>query len=464
MGRGSVMLVSTLLGWAVLGSCAGSSLRSSTEPPPNIVLFLADDLGIGEVGAWGQKELQTPNIDALAAEGVRFTEFRSSAAVCGPARCSLMTGYHNGHCRLDDNDSDYLRTADITLAERLREVGYATGLFGKWGLSWDHQAESWPNAQGFDRFFGYRDQRHAHNFYPEYLISDTDSLRLGNVVPGAGRMGTGRATIRRDYAPDLIADAAFDWLRSNAERPFFLYWATTLPHVNSERIRDPDGGYEVPSLGRYADRTDWPLAKRSYAAQVDRLDGDLGRLRGLLDSLGVADRTIVIFLSDNGATFLRIADDGTSDIAGRWFDGTADYRGFKGDLYDGGLRVPAIVHWPGVTKANGERGVAVDFTDLHATLLAVAGAAPTPGIDGRSFLASLRGQGPTEVHPHQVWYSPDRRQSAVLAGSWKAVWVRDSMQLFDLATDPGERNDVRSAHPDIARRLDAIRVAEDGRQ
>jgi arylsulfatase A-like enzyme len=375
-----------------------------------------------------------------------------------------MTGYHNGHCRLDDNDSDYLRSDDITLAERLREQGYATGLFGKWGLSWDSEGESWPNTQGFDRFFGYRDQRHAHNFYPEYLISDTDSVRLGNVVPGAGRMGTGRATIRRDYAPDLISGAAFDWVRANADRPFFLYWATTLPHVNSERIHDPDGGYEVPSLGRYADRADWPLAKRGYAAQVERLDDDLGRLRSLLDSLGIADRTMVVFLSDNGATFLRIADDGVSDVAGRWFDGTADYRGFKGDLFDGGLRVPAILHWPGVTQPGTERSIAVDFTDLHATLLAVAGATPTPGIDGRSFLASLRGQGPMQLRSNMVWYSPDRRQSAVLEGSWKAVWGRDSMQLFDLATDRAELRDVKAEHPEVAARLDSIRLAEDGRR
>lgn len=448
----------------LLAACAGLPRGGLPEPPPNIVVFLADDLGIGEVGAWGQREIVTPHIDRLAREGMRFSEFRSSAAVCGPARCSLMTGYHNGTCRLDDNDNDYLRTGDVTLAERLRNAGYATGLFGKWGLSWDSQPESWPNAQGFDAFYGFRDQVHAHNFYPEYLLSNADSVRLRNVVPNANAKGAGRATVRLDYAPTLIRERAFEFVRANHARPFFLYWATILPHINNEgsRAGEADGGYEVPDLGPYAGKP-WHEAKKSYAAQVHLLDQDLGALRQLLDSLGVAKRTLIVFLSDNGATFLRRGDDGTSDIVGRWFDGTQGYRGFKGDLYDGGLRVPGIAYWPGKTRPGSVTSIQVDFADLHATLVAASGLRPPGEISGRSFLPALTGTGSFALRPYQVWYSPDRRQAAVLEGRWKAVWQRDTMRVFHLDRDPGERMDLRAREPAVAARLDSLRRVEDRR-
>lgn len=442
---------------------AGCAPAAPATGRPNIVVFLADDLGIGELGAWGNREIATPNIDRLAAAGVRLTQVRSSAAVCGPARCSLMLGLHNGHCRLDDNDNDYLRPADVTLAERLGAAGYATGLFGKWGLSWDSRPESWPNAQGFDTFFGYRDQVHAHNFYPEWLIDGPDSLRTRNEVPGANAKGAGRATVRLDYAPTLMRDRAFAFVRASRNRPFFLYWATNLPHINNEGSRNQaDDGYEIPSLGQYADRP-WPEGKRSYAAQVSLLDAHLGELRRLLDSLGIADRTLILFLSDNGATFLRRSNDGTTDIIGRWFDGTQSFRGFKGDLYEGGLRVPGIAYWPGHTRAGTESDAAVDFADVHATVVAAAGLPVPDGIDGRSFLPVLTGAGSFSPRPHFVWYSPDRDQSAVLEGAWKAVWMRDTMRLFDLNTDPGEQHDQVTTRPEVARRLDSLRQAEDRR-
>ncbi|MCA0375295.1 MAG: sulfatase-like hydrolase/transferase [Gemmatimonadetes bacterium] len=437
---------------------------TARETRPNIIVLLADDLGIGEVGAWGQTELATPNIDRLAREGLRFTEFRSSAAVCGPARCSLMTGLHNGRCRLDDNDNDYLRPDDVTLAERLKQAGYATALIGKWGLSWDSRPESWPQAQGFDTFFGYRDQVHAHNFFPEYLLDGTDSLRTRNVVPAPRGMGSGSASVRRDYAPDLMKARAFDFVRAHASTPFFLFWATNLPHIHNEtRTMAPDGGYETNTLGPYATRP-WPLPKKGYAAQVHLLDEGLGQLRALLDSLGVSEHTLIVFLSDNGATFLKGPHDGSNDVIGRWFNGTQGYRGFKGDLYDGGLRVPGIVHWPGVVRAGSASAARVDFTDLHATLVEVAGQPAPPAITGRSFLPVLTGRGRHIPQPYQVWYSPDRSQSAVLEGRWKAVWMRDSLHLFDVVQDPGERQDRSATEPAIAARLDAIRRAEDQRR
>jgi arylsulfatase A-like enzyme len=446
------------------GRPAPDPSASRTGDRPNIVVLLADDLGIGEVGAWGQLDVKTPHIDQLARDGMKFTEFRSSAAVCGPARCSFMTGFHNGRCRLDDNDNDYLRAADTTLAERLKQTGYTTALIGKWGLSWDTQPESWPNAQGFDVFFGYRDQVHAHNFYPEYLLSNADSLKLRNVVPNARPMGSGRATVRLDYAPELMRTRALDFVRTSvaARRPFFLFWATNLPHINNEASKSPDGGYEIPTLGQYADRS-WPLAKKSYAAQITRLDDDLGALRTLVDSLGVSRNTIVIFLSDNGATFLKIADDGTSNIVGRWFDGTKSYRGFKGDLFDGGLRVPGVIAWPGVVQPESQSAARLDFTDLHATIVAASGLQPSTAITGRSFLPVLTGRGTFAARPHQVWFSPDRNQSAVLEGKWKAVWFGQAMQLYDLDSDPAERTDLASRWPSVVAHLDSIRRAEDQR-
>jgi arylsulfatase A-like enzyme len=366
---------------------------------------------------------------------------------------------------LDDNDNDYLRTADVTLAERLRGAGYATALVGKWGLSWESEPQSWPQAQGFDVFFGYRDQVHAHNFYPEYLLDGTDSLRTRNVVPAPRGMGSGYATVRLDYAPDLLRARAFQFVRQQAaaRSPFFLFWATNLPHIHNETSRTaPDGGYETPTLGPYA-TTSWSLPKRSYAAQIHRLDEDLGALRTLLDSLGVAQHTMVVFLSDNGATFLRGPHDGASEVIGRWFNGTLGYRGFKGDLYDGGLRVPGIVHWPGVVTPGRTTSARVDFTDLHATLVEAAGQRAPTTITGRSFLPLLTGRGNYTPRDVQVWYSPDRRQSAVLAGPWKAVWMLDTMRVFNLEQDPGEQVDVSGREPRVAARLDSIRRAEDQR-
>jgi arylsulfatase A-like enzyme len=433
------------------------------EAPPNVVIFLSEDLGIGEIGPWGQAELLTPNIDRLARDGMKLTEMRSSAAVCGPARCSLMTALHNGHCRLDDNDNDYLRASDLTLAERLKARGYATGLFGKWGLSWDSERESWPNAKGFDAFFGFRDQKHAHNYFPEYLISNGDSVRTGNVVPSPGPMGTGRATTRVAYAPDLIGARAFAWMRANAKKPFLLYWATTLPHINNEGARGyDDGGYEVTDLGPYADKP-WPMAKKSYAAQIWRLDRDLGHVRALLDSLGVAKRTLIIFLSDNGATMLRGADDGATTQIGRWFNGTMNYRGYKGDLYEGGLRVPAIAVWPGKVRPGSTSAVRADFTDVHATIAAAAGLPEQKGIDGRSLLPALICKGAVKTKDAFVWFSPDRNQSAVLFGGWKAVWMRDTLRLFNVTADPGETKDLAPLQPEVVQRLTAIRDSADRR-
>lgn len=455
-----------LLLFGVTMVCPVSAQRASrarATPAPNIVIFLADDLGIGEIGPWGQKELLTPHIDRLARDGMTLTEVRSSAAVCGPARCSLMTALHNGHCRLDDNDNDYLRAADLTLAERLKARGYATGLFGKWGLSWDSQPESWPNAQGFDAFFGYRDQVHAHNYYPEYLISNADSVRTGNEVAKPRPMGAGRATTRIAYAPDLIGAKAFAFVRANAKKPFFLYWATNLPHINNEGARGyEDGGYETTDLGPYADKP-WPMARKSYAAQVRRLDHDLGHLRALLDSLGIARRTLIIFLSDNGATFLRGAEHEGTSVIGRWFNGTLGYRGFKGDLYDGGLRVPGIVAWPRRIKAGGTSAVRADFTDVHATVVEAAGLPAPKNIDGRSILPALVGKGAVKARDYYVWFSPDRNQSAVLFGGWKAVWMRDTLRLFNVTSDPGEMKDLSSLQPEVVRRLTEIRDREDGR-
>lgn len=450
------------------GRAAGKSRKAvrpakNVEPPPNIVLFLADDLGIGEIGPWGQAELLTPHIDALAREGMKLTEVRSSAAVCGPARCSLMTGYHNGHCRLDDNDIDYLRTGDVTLAKRLKAKGYVTGLFGKWGLSWDSKPESWPNAQGFDAFFGYRDQMHAHNYFPEYLLNNSDSVKTGNVVPRPGPMGTGRATVRVAYSPDLIGGKAYAFVRAHAKQPFFLYWATTLPHINGEGARSADdGGYETTDLGPYAGKP-WPMAKKSYAAQVRRLDQDLGHLRALLDSLGIVKKTLIIFLSDNGATMLKSANDGKTNLIGRWFNGTLNYRGFKGDLYEGGLRVPGIAVWPGRVRAGSSSAVRADFADIHATVLDAAGIAPLKNTDGRSLMPALTSKGPVKDRDYFVWFSPDRAQSAVLVGGWKGVWVRDTLRLFNVTADPGETKDLASLQPDVARRLTEIRDREDQR-
>ena len=432
---------------------------------PNIVLILADDLGIGEVGAYGQREIQTPSIDRLAVQGLRFRQFYSANPLCAPARCALMTGRHVGHCRVWGNDVDYLRPDDVTMAEVLKAGGYATGAFGKWGLSFNDKPESFPTSQGFDEFFGFLDQRHAHNYFPTFLVHNAgERVPLPNVVPDERKYGEGDASVEKVYADDVIAERALEWVKANKDKRFFLYYTPTLPHINNEGAKAADGGFEVPDLGPYKDK-DWPLPKKAYAAMITRLDANVGRLMALLDELKIADRTLVMFTSDNGATFLKSANDGRTNVVGDWFNGRGPYRGYKYDVYEGGVRVPTIVRWPGRIKPGSVTDEIGYFPDLLPTFASLAGLIPPKGGDGISLGSLLLGQDrPLPKRDFLYWYAVDWPSEAVREGRWKAVWTKKNnalvAELFDLEADPGEQANVSEAHPDVMARLDAIRKRE----
>jgi arylsulfatase A-like enzyme len=433
----------------------GAQCATDVPPRPNLVVILADDLGWGEIGVYGQRRIRTPNLDRMAAEGVRFTDFYAGAPVCAPTRSVLMTGQHGGRTRVRGNagpDLQRLEDDDVTLAEVLRQAGYATALVGKWGLG-EADDSGQPNRQGFDYFFGYLDQVHAHNYYPEFLWRNGDKVPLPNVVAGS-RTGPGGFTIGwtrepRVYADDLIVDEALRWIRAERDRPFFLVLAPTLPHANNQRQLQTGDGHELPSLGAYADEP-WPGPERGHAAMVSRLDADVGRVLAELRAQGIAERTLVLFTSDNGPHHEGGYDPSVFDASGPW-------RGGKRSLHDGGIRVPAIAWWPGTAPAGVVSPHPAYVGDVMATAVELAGVpppAPPGGLWSVSLVPTLTGR-PDEQrgHPYLYWESYERGTGqAVRFGRWKAVRGaigRGPVALYDLERDPGERRNVAAAHPDV---------------
>lgn len=438
-----------------------STLHAQPVQRPNIIVILADDLGYNEVGAFGQKEIQTPNLDQMAVEGMKFTQFYAGSPVCAPSRCTLMTGLHSGHCRIQDNDTDYLRKDDVTIAEILKSAGYTTGLFGKWGLSFYERPESYPTRKGFDHFFGYINQYHARNYYPTFLMRDEGIVHLRNVVPNEGPLGQGSASVRIDYSPTLIMEEALQFIKNNRNGPFFVYLAVTIPHINNEGRGDPDGGFEVSDLGIYKNKP-WPLPKQAYAAMVTLLDRDIGRILALLKTLQIDNNTFVMFTSDNGPTSLKSSFDGNTDIIGEWFDGNGHFRGFKGEVYEGGIRVPTIFRWPGVIPAGVASQSTGAFPDLMPTFAEVAGVSAPGNIDGVSLVPVLLGNTTGHQKRFLYWFYPVRNQRAVRLGKWKAVWNGGTHALYDLTADISESNDLSSSFPKIMRRMRRIDRREHG--
>ncbi|HET6325820.1 MAG TPA: arylsulfatase [Planctomycetaceae bacterium] len=422
---------------------------AETARRPNIVLILADDLGYGDLGCYGQKRIATPHIDRLAAEGRRFTQFYAGSTVCAPSRCVLMTGLHTGHCYIRGNSDHSLRANDATVAELLKTAGYATGLFGKWGLGQEGSAGV-PTRKGFDRFFGYLDQAHAHNYFPAFLIADESREPLQNVVPGRGPYGSGVATKKIQYSADLIRDRALQFIDEHKSGPFFLEFASTLPHANNE---SRPNGMEIPDYGAYRDKS-WPEPEKGHAAMISRLDSDVGRLLSRLREHGLENQTIVLFTSDNGGH----SEGGHNP---RFFDDMGPLRGHKRDLYEGGIREPLIVRWPGRVPADTVSTHIGYFGDLFATVGQLAGVTPPPGLDSISFLPSLEASaGPQLEHEFLYWEFHERGSTqAVRLGTWKGV-IRPMgsrhVELYDLATDLGETRDVAAAHPEIVEKIVSI--------
>jgi arylsulfatase A-like enzyme len=437
----------------ILAAVCGGLPRATAAadaPPPNIIFILADDLGYGDLGCYGQKQILTPHIDRLAREGLRFTDFYAGSTVCAPSRCVLMTGYHTGHCSIRGNSKQNLRPEEITLAEVLKDAGYATGLFGKWGLG--HEGSSGvPTRQGFDAFFGYLDQHHAHNYYPAYLMKNEDRFPLKNVVPGDGDFGSGVATTKAEYSHDLIAAEALKWLdRQQKDQPFFMYLAFTTPHANNEAGKK---GMEVPDLGPYADK-DWPDPQKAHAAMITRMDADVGRLLQKLKQLGVDENTLIFFSSDNGPH----AEGGNDP---QFNDSNGPLKGIKRDLTDGGIRVPFIARWPGKIAAGKTSGFVGSFVDMMPTLAELSGTAGAmpKDIDGISIVPTLLGKADVQKqHDYLYWAFYERGGGqAVRMGKWKAVQqpITSPVRLFDMAADIGEERDVAGQHQDVVARAAA---------
>ena len=397
---------------------------------PNILFVLLDDLGYGDVGCYGQTQIQTPHIDSLAREGTRFTDAYAGGPVCAPSRCVLMTGLHGGHARIRSNAGTApIGPEDKTFPLWLQKQGYVCGGFGKWGLG-DAGSPGVPWKHGFDTFFGYLHQVHAHSYFPEFLWENDKKVPLG-----------GKA-----YSAELIAEKSFAFLRANKDRPFFLYATYTVPH----------GRYQTPTVTPYEGK-DWPEDEKKYAAMVTQGDSYAGRLLGMLREFGLERDTLVIFASDNGG----VAGEGHSleTFGTMKLPGGAKLRGPKGTLFEGGLRVPLIVRWPGRVKAGAVSAAPVYFADVFATVMqAVDGKTKAYG-DGVSILESLKK--PAErvmVWEDHRWVAATKKlrpdfAMAVRMGDWKAVREKPGapLQVFNLKTDPGETQDVAASSPMTAR-------------
>lgn len=464
--------------------CVVCCPRLLAADQPNVVFILADDLGYRELGCYGQQRIRTPHLDQLAREGMRFTQHYSGNAVCAPSRCVLMTGKHPGHAYIRTNRStppegqQPIPDSEVTLAELLETSGYTTGAFGKWGLGGPRSSGE-PLRQGFDRFFGYNCQAHAHSYYPSYLWSNDQRISLANDPPVPGHAGLPEGADPQDprsydifkgtdYAPDQIHEQALRFVRENKDRPFFLYYPTVIPHValhvpDEELKPYLDLGWEDPPFTRSSGRGYTPhfTPRAAYAAMITRMDRYIGRLLQLIDDLELRDNTIVVFSSDNGTTLLG------DEVDYEFFDSVGELRGLKGSLYEGGIRVPAIVRWPNRVPAGTISDRVSGFEDWLPTLLDLVGQSDSipAEIDGISMAPTLRGE---EQAPRPFLYREFPSyggQQSIRVGDWKAI--RQNMQrgsleteLYNLATDVSEQNDLADQHPDILAQLETLMERE----
>lgn len=413
-------MVAAAVFWSVL------SIAAEPETPPNVIIILTDDLGYGDLGCYGQELVATPNIDQLAREGMRFTQTYAGASVCAPSRCALLTGRHNGHAAIrsnlnvGDEGQHPLPEGTFTLAHLFREAGYATGAFGKWALGFVDSTGS-PAAMGFDMFFGYNCQMLAANYFPDHLWRNDERVELDG----------------KTYSHDLIAGEMLAWIRGHAEKPFFIYYPVTIPHHD----------YQLPGPGPYADMP-WSERDRARAGMMARLDDTVGDLVRLLDELDIADRTMIIFTSDNGA------DPG---IAESIFRSNGSLRGAKRTMYEGGLRVPAIARWSGRIPSNTVNQSVWALYDLLPTMADLMGHALPADVatDGISIMPSLFENKKID-REFLYWELHEWRFiQAARMGDWKGVrnGLMLPLELYDLSRDPSESNDVAAEHPEVVRRI-----------
>lgn len=433
----------------------------SSDKKPNIIFIMADDLGYQELGCYGQQKIKTPNIDRMAAEGMRFRQYYTGSAVCAPARCNLMTGMHGGHAYVRNNSEvgswDSFRgqlplpAETITIAGLLKQQGYVTGAFGKWGLG-EVGSTGDPLNQGFDRFVGYNCQRHAHNLYPKYLISDREKIILE---------GNTRGLTGKHYGPQVIADEMLKFIRKNKEKPFFVYYPTVIPHlalqVPEEDLNQYKGKWpETPYKGK--SYLPHPTPRACYAAMISFMDRQVGRIMKLLKELNLDDNTVVFFTSDNGTTHVK------EQVDYEFFNSVGPLRGLKGSLYEGGIRVPMIVRWPGKIKT----GTVSDHHAVHydalATLADITGVKAPSDTDGISYVPTLLSRPNNQKkHDYLFWdFAGYGGQLAVRMGKWKGI-KRDlrknpdaPLELYDLEKDVSEKNNLAEEYPKVVARIEKI--------
>jgi hypothetical protein len=448
---------------ALLGLLAGAAFGA--ESKPNIILILADDLGYGELGSYGQKLIKTPVLDRMAAEGMRFTQFYAGNTVCAPSRSVLLTGLHTGHTRVRGNAgpqntaAQTLMSGDVTFARVLQQAGYRTGLIGKWGLGLvDEPGE--PRKQGFDSYFGFLSQTQAHNHFPDHLWRDGVKVPLPNDLVHLGAVeGTGYATKRLAYAGDLFAAEAHKFIADNAARPFLLYLSVIVPHANNERAKALGDGNEVPDFGPYADRP-WTDTHKAHAAMITRLDAQIGELLADLKRRGLDENTLVLFASDNGPH-----EEAGPGYDPKFFEVCGPLTGMKRALTEGGIRIPFIARWPGQIKPGTVSNHVGYFGDMMATLAEIGGGKVPASLDSISLAPTLLDRGPQPKHDFLYWefYEEGVSQAVLLEGHWKGLRLKTAsapLQLFDLDHDLAEQHDIAAKHPEVVARIaDLMRTA-----
>lgn len=444
----------------IAGAMTVGCLRFAQAQPvkkPNIVFILADDLGYADLGCYGQQHIKTPNLDRMAAEGVRFTQHYAGSTVCAPSRCTLMTGKHTGHCSVRGNVDVVMEDSEATVAKVLREAGYATACIGKWGVG-NPQTPDDVSRNGFDYFYGYLSMWHAHNSYPEFLWRNTERVPLRNVVQRPEKYYkadqaelVGAATERVDFSQDLCTDEALAFIDGHREKPFFLYLPYTIPHANNEANGLGAIGIETPTLEPY-ENEDWPEVEKAKAAAITRLDSYVGRIVERLKQHGIDRNTVVFFSSDNGPHH-------EGGVDPEILDSNGPLQGTKRDLYEGGIRTPFLAYWPGTIAAGSTSDHISAFWDLLPTLADLADAPIPEGTDGISMVPTLLGKGRQRKHDYLYWeFHEGNSKQAVRMGKWKAIQLAPSepIALYNLDRDLGETKNLAAEHPEIVARAEAI--------
>jgi arylsulfatase A-like enzyme len=425
---------------------------------PNIVFIMADDLGYGDIGCYGQKEIKTPQIDQLARQGMKFTDHYAGHTVCRPSRLVLFTGIHSGHTPIWANAPYVFKPDDVTDAELLKQKGYVTGGVGKWAMG-NAENEGHPLKNGFDFWMGYLDQSDAHNYYPTFLWRNYEKVPLPGNVLSDDPTHKGHVSVKRvTYAHDIITNEALEFIKRNKDTTFLLHVHWTVPHANNEGGIATGDGMEVPDYGIYNNKP-WPSTEKGYAAMIGMKDRDVGRITGLLKELKIDRNTIVFITSDNGPH-------GEGGHDHKFFNSNDGLRGYKRDLYEGGIRVPMIAYWPEHIKPNTVTGLPSAFWDYLPTACDLAGIKPPEKVDGVSYLPTLLGKKQSS-REYLFWKSSDKgegTQIAVRYGKWKGIRADydKPVELYDLLKDKGETQNEAAKFPAIVKKIEGFMKEADG--